>query len=170
MDHPRDWDPDASPLAPRKIMALIITLLILGAVLMFLETLLPGLIAGIVGFVCLVAAVVLGYRDFGYQTGTLILAGVIVGLIVGVGCWFKFFPESRIAKKFISRGAVGELGVDKPELLHASGEALTQLRPSGAAHINGQRVDVVAESGLIERGSKVKVVVVEGSRVVVRAI
>ena len=151
-------------------MALIITLLILGAVLMFLETLLPGLIAGIVGFICLVAAVVLGYRDFGYQTGTLILAGVIVGLIVGVWCWFKFFPDSRIARKFISRGAVGELGVDKPELLHGLGEALTQLRPSGAAHINGQRVDVVAESGLIERGSKVKVVAVEGSRVVVRAI
>jgi len=151
-------------------MALIITLLILGAVLMFLETMLPGLIAGIIGFICLAAAVVLGYRDYGYQAGTLILAGVIVGLMVGVWCWFKFFPESRIAKTFISRGAVGELGVDKPELLNGTGEALTQLRPSGTAKINGQRVDVVAESGLIERDTKIKVVAVEGARVVVRAI
>ena len=151
-------------------MALIITLLVLGAVLMFLETLLPGLIAGIIGFICLVAAVVLGYRDYGYQTGTLILAGVIAGLIVGTWCWLKFFPESGIAKKFISRGAVGELGVDKPELLNGLGEALTQLRPSGTASINGQRVDVVAESGLIERGAAVKVVAVEGSRIVVRAV
>ena len=150
-------------------MALIITLLILGAILMFLETLLPGLIAGIIGFICLVAAVVLGYRDYGYQTGTLILAGVMVCLIVGTWCWLKFFPESRIARKFISRGAVGELGVDKPELLNGTGEALTQLRPSGTARINGQRVDVVSESGLIERGTKVKVVAVEGSRIVVRA-
>lgn len=149
-------------------MALIITLLILGAVLMFLETLLPGMIAGIIGFICLMAAVVLGYRE-GYQTGTFILAGVIVGLMVGVWCWLKFFPESRMAKKFISRGAVGDLGVDKPELLHQTGEALTQLRPSGNAKINGQRVDVVAESGLIERGTKVKVVAVEGARIVVRA-
>jgi len=150
-------------------MALIITLLILGAILMFLETLLPGLIAGIIGFICLVAAVVLGYRDYGYQTGTLILAGVMVCLIVGTWCWLKFFPESRIARKFISRGAVGELGVDKPELLNGTGEALTQLRPSGTARINGQRVDVVSESGLIERGTKVKVVAVEGARIVVRA-
>lgn len=150
-------------------MALIITLLILGAVLMFLETLLPGMIAGIIGFICLMAAVVLGYSDYGYQTGTFILAGVIVGLIIGFWCWLKFFPESRIARKFISRGAVGDLGVDKPELLNQTGEALTQLRPSGNAKINGQRVDVVAESGLIERGTRVKVVAVEGARIVVRA-
>ena len=136
---------------------------------MFLETLLPGLVAGIIGFICLIAAVVLGYSDYGYQTGTLILAGVIVGLILGTWCWLKFFPESRIAKKFISRGAVGELGVDKPELLNGVGEALTLLRPSGTAKINGQRVDVVAEGGVIERGTKIKVVAVEGARIVVRA-
>lgn len=151
-------------------MVLIITLLILGGVLLFLETLLPGMIAGIIGFICLMAAVILGYRDFGYETGTLILAGVLVGLLIGTWCWLKFFPESRFAKKFISQGAVGDLGVDKPELLDGVGTALTQLRPSGVANINGQRVDVVTEGGLIERGAKVKVVAIEGSRIVVRAI
>ena len=151
-------------------MAVIITLLILGAILLFLETLLPGMIAGIIGFICLMAAVILGYLDFGYQTGTLILAGVLVGLLIGTWCWLKFFPESRVAKKFISKGSVGELGVDRPELLHGTGTALTQLRPSGVANINGQRVDVVTEGGLIERGAKVQVVAVEGSRIVVRGI
>jgi membrane-bound serine protease (ClpP class) len=151
-------------------MALIITLLIVGAVLLFLETLLPGLIAGIIGFLCLLVAVVLGYRDYGFQTGSLILGGVLLGLLAGAWCWLKFFPESRLARNFISQRAVGELGVDKPELLHQTGAALTQLRPSGTAQINGQRVDVVTEGGLIERGAKVKVVAVEGSRIVVRAI
>lgn len=149
-------------------MALIITLLILGAVLLFLETLLPGLVAGIIGFICLMAAVILGYRDFGYQTGSLILAGVLVGLMIGTWCWLKFFPESRVARKFISRSSVGELGVEKPELLNATGVALTRLRPSGVANINGQRVDVVTEGGLIEREAAVKVVAVEGTRIVVR--
>ena len=149
-------------------MVLVITLLILGAILLFLETLLPGMIAGIIGFICLMAAVILGYRDFGYETGTLILAGVLAGLLIGTWCWLKFFPESRVAKKFISQGSVGELGVDKPELLNGTGTALTQLRPSGVALINGQRVDVVTEGGLVERGAKLKVVAVEGSRIVVR--
>jgi membrane-bound serine protease (ClpP class) len=147
-------------------MATIITLLILGAVLMFLETVLPGLIAGIIGFVCLMAAVVLGYRDLDPPGGNIVLAIVVVGLAVGT---WKFFPESRFARKFVSASAVGDLGVDKPELLHGTGTAVTQLRPSGVANINGQRVDVVTEGGLIERGAAVKVVAVEGSRIVVRA-
>jgi len=170
--HRRDWSPDAGVIRPalNQIMALIILLLVLGAVLLFLETMLPGMVAGIIGFICLMAAVILGYRDFGYQTGTFILAVVLVGLLIGTWCWLKFFPESRMARKFISQGAVGELGVDKPELLHGTGEAITQLRPSGVARINGQRVDVVTEGGLIERGAKLKVVAVEGTRIVVRAI
>jgi len=151
-------------------MALIITLLILGAVLLFLETLLPGLIAGIIGFICLMAAVFLGYRDFGFQTGNIILAIVLVGVALGVFLWLKFFPESRLARKFVSQGSVGELGVDKPELLNGKGTALTQCRPSGVANINGQRVDVVTEGGLIERGAAVRVVAVEGSRIVVREV
>jgi len=65
---------------------------------------------------------------------------------------------------------VGELGVAKPELLHATGAALSQLRPSGTAKIDGQRVDDVTEGGLIEAGTAVKVVTVEGARIVVRAI
>ena len=149
-------------------MALIITLLILGAILLFLEILLPGMIAGIIGFVCLMAAVILGYRDFGYQTGSLILGGVLVGLVVGVFFWLKFFPGSRIARRFISQSSTGELGVARPELLNGTGVALSQLRPSGIATINGQRVDVVTEGGLIERGAAIKVVAVEGARVVVR--
>ena len=151
-------------------MTLIITLLIVGAILLFLETLLPGMIAGLIGLICLMAAVILGYRDFGYQTGSLILAGVLMGLLIGTWCWLRFFPESRIARTFISQGSTGDLGVEKPELLNGTGVALTQLRPSGTASINGQRVDVVTEGGLIERGTAVKVVAVEGARVVVRGV
>jgi membrane-bound serine protease (ClpP class) len=93
---------------------------------------------------------------------------VLVGLIIGVFCWLKFFPESRVAGFFISRGTVGELDVAKPELLHRSGVAITQLRPCGAAFINGKRVDVITEGALIDQGASIEVVAVEGMRVVVR--
>jgi membrane-bound serine protease (ClpP class) len=149
-------------------MALIITLLILGAVLLFLETLLPGLIAGIIGFICLMAAVFRGCRDFGFQTGNIILGIGLVGIVSGVFIRLKFFSDSRIARKFVSQGLVGELGVDKKDLLNGTGLALTQLRPSGVAKINGQRVDVVTEGGPIEGGAAVKIVTVEGARIVVR--
>ena len=151
-------------------MTLIIVLLAVGAILMFLEVFLPGLVAGTLGFLCWVAAVILSYRDFGWQTGNLMLGGVLAGLVIGVFCWLKFFPESRIAGLFISRRTVGELGVTRPELLHRTGVAITQLRPSGTAFINGKRVDVVTEGGLIDQGASLKVVAVEGLRVVVREV
>ena len=151
-------------------MTLIIVLLAVGAILMFLEVFLPGLVAGTLGFLCWVAAVILSYRDFSLQTGNLMLGGVLAGLVIGVFCWLKFFPESRIAELFISRRTVGELGVTRPELLHRTGVAITQLRPSGTAFINGKRVDVVTEGGLIDHGASLKVVAVEGLRVVVREV
>jgi membrane-bound serine protease (ClpP class) len=150
-------------------MGTIVTLLVLGAVLMFLETLLPGLVAGIIGFICLIIAIFMAYGE-DFATGNTVLGIVIGGLAVGTWAWLKFFPESRMARKFIAQQAVGDLGVEKPELLNGTGTALTQLRPSGVAQINGQRVDVVTEGGLIERGTAVKVVAIEGARIVVRAV
>ena len=48
------------------------------------------------------------------------------------------------------------------------GAALSALRPAGAAQIAGRRVDVVSEGTFIPAGAAVKVVSVEGARVVVR--
>ncbi len=150
-------------------MAVVAILLVVGTILLLLETILPGLIAGIAGFGCLVAGVVMGYYEFGPNTGALIMLGVMLGLVIGCALWVKYFPESRMAQVFISRRVVGEIKAEKPELLHQVGTACTQLRPSGTAIINGKRVDVVSEGALIPRGTPVKVVAIEGLRVVVRA-
>ena len=151
-------------------MNIIITLVLAGTILIFLETLLPGMVAGIIGFLCLVAAVFLGYRDFGIPTGTLLLGGILVGSVIGAVFWLKFFPRSRIAKVFISQPSGGELGRANPDLLDRTGVAISQLRPSGAAYINGKRVDVVTEGTLIDQGASIRVVALEGIRVVVREI
>jgi membrane-bound serine protease (ClpP class) len=147
----------------------VLTLVVVGAALLLLETILPGLIAGILGICCLAAAVLIGYGSFGAYTGNLLLVGVMAGLCLGCSLWIKYFPESRLARLFISRRIVGDLDTDRPELLNQTGVAQTNLRPSGMALINGQRIDVVTEGPMIERGTPVKVVAVEGLRVVVRS-
>ena len=151
-------------------MELIITLIVVGAILLFLETILPGLVAGILGFCCLVAAVYFAYEREGIETGNWVLLSVAAGLIIGAICWLRFFPNSPLARPFISKNAVGEIGTARPELLDQTGTAFTNLRPSGIALINGRRVDVVTEGALIEKGTPIKVVAIEGLRVVVRAI
>ena len=151
-------------------MALVFTLLLVGALLILAEAVLPGLIAGIVGFFCVTAGVVEGYLEFGARTGNLILLGVLVGLIAGFSLWLKYFPDSRLARRFVSQRVVGNIDAEQPELLNQTGTAYTQLRPAGTALINGRRVDVVTEGALIERGTPVKVIKVEGMRVIVRAV
>jgi membrane-bound serine protease (ClpP class) len=151
-------------------MATVVTLILVGAALLLLETVLPGMIAGLIGFACLVAGVVMAYMNFEAPTANIVLLVVVVGVVAGSLIWFKFFPDSRFAKIFISERTVGDIGTDKPELLNQTGQALTALRPSGTAVISGKRIDVVTEGPFIEPGTPVKVVEVEGMRVVVRSV
>src|SRR2546430_14865426 len=112
-------------------MATGVTLILVGAALLLLETVLPGMIAGIAGFGCLVAGVVVAYLNFDARTANLVFLAVVVGLIAGVLCWVKFFPQSRFAKLFISQPTVGDIGPEKPELVPPTGTAFTPVRPSG---------------------------------------
>lgn len=150
-------------------MELVITLIVIGAILIILETILPGLIAGTIGLGCLVAGVYFAYDRLGVTAGNYVMLGVACALIIGIICWLKYFPNSRLARPLMSKSAIGDINAEKPELLHKSGTAYTNLRPSGTALIEGKRVDVVTEGALIEKGAPVKVVAIEGMRVVVRA-
>jgi membrane-bound serine protease (ClpP class) len=44
------------------------------------------------------------------------------------------------------------------------------LRPAGIAEIEGNRVDVVSEGGFVPVGQMIKVVKVEGSRIIVQTV
>ena len=152
-------------------MGIIALLIIVGLVLLFLETILPGLIAGALGLFALGAAVVFAYMDLGARAGNMTFALVLFLLAIGTILWVKFFPDSAVAKVFVSKGQIGNIGAEKPELLGQTGVTLTVLRPAGSSIINGKRVDVVAaDGGFVEKGTTVKVVEIEGLRVVVRPV
>jgi membrane-bound serine protease (ClpP class) len=152
-------------------MGMIALLIIVGLVLLFLETILPGLIAGALGLLALGAAVVYAYLDLGPRGGNTTLVLVLFLLCVGTILWVKFFPDSAVAKVFVSKHQIGNVGAEKPELLGQTGVTLTALRPAGTSMINGKRVDVVAADGsFIEKGATVKVIEIEGLRVVVRPV
>src|SRR5690606_2679948 len=54
-------------------MWLVLTLVLVGAALLLLETILPGMVAGILGMCCLIAGIVIGYTNYGMRTGNWIL-------------------------------------------------------------------------------------------------
>jgi membrane-bound serine protease (ClpP class) len=57
---------------------------------------------------------------------------------------------------------------NRTELIGIMGIALTDLRPSGTVLVDDERIDVVSEGSFIAKGTKVKFIKVEGSRIVVR--
>ena len=60
--------------------------------------------------------------------------------------------------------------IDKSKFLGAVDICVTDLRPAGTITIDGEPIDVVAEGSFVKQGDSVKVINVDGSRVLVRRI
>ena len=95
--------------------------------------------------------------------------------LVGMFFLVKYLPKSTAFNKLVlSESEHAEKGfVSYPsdkDLVGKEGIAFTTLRPGGTAEINGRRIDVVAESEFITQGTKIKVVRVEGIKVVVTGV
>lgn len=154
------------------MLTFIIVLAVLGILMIATEVIIPGLIVGIIGGMMVIAAVILAYVHFGPEVGSLISGTIFV---VGLGALtliIYLVPKSPLGRRFTLKSAIkGETDYpNREDLQGAEGESVTDLRPSGTAVLNGNRADVVAESGMILKGEKVRVVKVEGTRVVVRRI
>ncbi len=149
---------------------LILGLTLTGAVLIFLELFVPGMVAGICGALALLAAIVLSYANYGAEKGNAMLAIVLLASVVLFAWWMRAFFQSRVGRRWTLEDTVPQDPL--PErfagLLNHAGKALTSLRPAGTALLDGRRVDVIAESALIEAGEPIRVVRVEGPKVVVR--
>ena len=154
----------------------LIFLIGLGVLLLFIEiALLPGFgAAGIPGVVLIVAGIGLVWMQFGLRTG-LTYASATVALTIPLavlGLWL--FPRTGLGRSFILNIAANRTdGFQAPpqdlvNLVGKSGKSITPLRPAGAALINDQRVDVVTLGDFINADVEVEVILVEGSRVVVR--
>ena len=150
-----------------------ILLVALGLVLLLIEIfLLPGFgAAGVPGIIFMAAGAIWVGVDKGWELG-LIYAGVTIGITIPlsiVALWLV--PRTKVGRKMILEGS--EAGFSAPseelkDLAGKSGKAVTPLRPSGTAIIEGKRVDVVTLGEFINKDSEIEVIEVEGYRVVVQ--
>jgi membrane-bound serine protease (ClpP class) len=147
-----------------------------GLIAIFAELLIPafGLI-GVAGFGSVVAAVVFAYSHHGEALGTVVLATALVTTPVALFLGLKYFPRTFIGKRLIlkssfdrERGYASYSSESYEGLVGKEGRAKTTLRPSGMAEIDGRKHSVVTAGEFIEQGEPIRVVRVEGSRVVVR--
>ncbi|MHB1125795.1 MAG: NfeD family protein [Bacillota bacterium] len=153
-----------------------IVLFLAGLVLLAIEIfVIPGFgVAGIVGIAALVGGVVLASVSVGQAIVSLIFAMLGTSLLVVLS--LKYLPTRNLWRGLVlSHQQLSETGYVAPEgnyqfFLGATGTAITPLRPAGVAQIGGERADVVTSGEFISPGTPVKVIKVEGTRIVVRKV
>lgn len=152
-------------------MTLALILLAVGLLLIALELVFPTLGAlGVVAALCLIASISFAFAE-DRTTGMWFLGATAVLVPVVILFGFKLLPHSPLGKLLVNKGATftDAAAVDQRDrvLVGKTGVAENLLRPAGTAHIEGRRVDVVTRGEPIPSGTRVRVLEVEGNRVVV---
>jgi len=159
---------------PEVTVGIIISLFIGGLIAIILEIFIPGGIVGMIGGAAVIASIVLGFSKSQALGGVLLVTGVVLVPTCVIAA-MNIAPKLPFSKKlFLQETLDADKGYVSTEkglelLLGKEGVVVTDLRPSGMADIEGQRTDVVANGEVIDKGVRVKVVEVEGNRVVVEA-
>ena len=157
-----------------------------GIILLLLEIfVIPGFgVTGILGIICIIASLFLALIGGGnlpfwdtnqISIAIIQLASALAAALVLLIFLARFLPKSTIFNRLVlSHEENSDKGFvsSKPlsELIGKEGKALTTLRPAGMADFNGDKIDVVADGDYVQQGSRLKVLRVEGSKVVVREI
>ena len=159
-------------------MWFLIFLISLGILLVFMELLiLPGFgVAGIPGCLLILIGAGVAWSEYGLQTA-LTSTGITLVLVIPLAIIaLSLLRRTPVIQTFILNAAENkEDGFQAPpselvNLVGKSGKTLTPLRPTGAALINGHRVDIVTQGEFVAPETDVEVIFVEGSRVVVRSL
>lgn len=146
--------------------------LLMGALLLVAEVFLPGFgLPGISGVVLVAVGVGLAWMAFGPLVAVAILLVLVAVLAVLVSSMVNAASKGngRYGRIFLKDKEDLHINRDMEVLIGRTGTATSVLRPAGIADFDGVRLNVVTEGGFVEQGARVKVVRVDGARIVVRS-
>jgi membrane-bound ClpP family serine protease len=153
------------------MLQLAVVLLAIGTLALLLELLIPGFdgfICGIVGIIALVFSAVLAviYHPHGWL---VVCFGVsVLGLLGGILYHFvtKRQLQGRVILKDTLQEDINTIG-DLSSLIGKEGTTVTILRPYGEADFNGIRMEVSSGGPMIARGTKIRVMETQGTKIIV---
>jgi membrane-bound serine protease (ClpP class) len=154
-------------------LELILVLSVVGLVLIAVDFYLPGFVLGSVGVVLMLVATVLCGQHHSLTVTALLFCAEVVAGFGAAWLSIKYFPQTKYGRKMILHETLEGAQASRnasADLVGREGTAQTVLRPTGVAVIDGKRLDVMAESGMIAAGNAIKVVAVEGTRVIVQKV
>ncbi len=153
----------------------VIALGIAGIVAIFFELhVLPGHgLAGVLGTGALLISVIFAFGSAYLGVAVEALAIAVLLSVAGLVGLARFYRRNAFMSRLAFAGVQGPdyvAGNYYGELIGRTGFAVSYLRPSGIATIDGQRVDVLSEGEFVSAGSAIRVTRAEGARVFVRPV
>jgi len=153
-----------------------ITLISLGLLVIILELFVPSAgILGVIAGVCLLSGLIFGFVESA-QTGFIELMSLLLILPLLFAAMIKLWPHTPLGKRILI-GPMEEKDVvlqggyydEIKSLVDQLGVARTPMLPSGIVMINGKKYDAVSQGMPLDPGVTVKVIKVQGNRIVVAA-
>ena len=155
----------------------ILICFLIGIGLMVLEAFMPGFgLPGISGIILEVVAVALTWMNHGPMAALGMTLIVLSILAIAISMSLRSAANGKLSrsKLVLNDTESNEAGYRSTEdldvLLGREGVTTTVLRPTGMAEFDGVRLNVVSEGEFIQSGTRVQIVRVEGSRILVRTI
>ena len=158
-------------------------IIMVGVILLLIEMLfIPGFgVAGIAGIVVILWGLyelLLPEIPVGGEIESMALTGLTIGIIGGLIAMFLLFrlmTKTKFWTKLTSPGIESQeagfsTSIGLEDQVGKDGLAVTDLRPSGWITVDDKRIFVVTEGDYISQNNAVKILSVEGNRVVVRKI
>jgi membrane-bound serine protease (ClpP class) len=147
----------------------VIGLGVAGVALLFVEMFLPGIVAGVIGGILLVAAIAVAYRDLGPEAGNVTLLATVALTGFLWWWWATRFQHTRFGRRMtLETSSTGGAGPEGLEVFTGkTGTAVTPLRPSGTIVVGGKRVDAMTGGEFLDQGTPVRVISTKGLAVIV---
>lgn len=148
-------------------LIIITALMITGIILLIIEALIvPGFsIPGLAGLAMMGYSIYKATSTYGALGTSITLLVSIVSAVLVIKLSLKSRTMKKIALDYTEKTA--KSNTDLTYLVGKNGRALTPLRPAGTAIFEKERYDVVTEGDYIPENATIRVLDVEGSRIIV---
>lgn len=151
-------------------------LFLLGLVLVCAEVFIPsGGLLGFMSIASLVAGIVVAFYHRGAEVGLIFLILTALAVPAALSVAFRYWPQTPMGRRLLLQAPrADEVLPDSPQrqrlrqLVGKFGVAKSVMMPSGAVLVDGEVIDALSEGQFIEAGQPIKIIQVQGTRVVVR--
>lgn len=149
-----------------------LVMFVIGLILLIIEGIVPGFgLPGISGIILILVGTVLAMDSVSVAILSLSIA-IIITTIVAIILVKKGYKSKILSRIILENRTESDRGFlssqSKNEFLGKEGITLSGLRPTGYIDIDGQRLDALSEGAFIPKDTRVIVVKVEGSKIIVR--